>query len=976
MDRLMHPTSRRAKDTALPIDPVLPELQRCLAQGHALLSAPTGSGKTTRVPLALLKANWLRERSILMLEPRRPAARMAAARMATLLDERVGETVGYQVRFERQMGPGTRIEVLTEGILTRRIQHDPELRGCGLLIFDEFHARSLHADLGLALALDVASLREDLRILVMSATLETERLAALLDDAPVIRGDGRAYPVALHYLERSERDPLSAMLPALHRALRDHRGDILAFLPGAGEIQRLAAQLTTHVSNRPTNTGATNLALSERDSAILSPARNPCNQASSPEILPLYGRLSMAEQDRALSPRAGCRRRILLATDIAETSLTVEGIEVVIDSGLARQPRFEPSTGLTRLVTQPISRAAAEQRAGRAGRLGPGHCYRLWSQAQQQARPAQREAEILQADLTSLVLELALWGVTDPAQLRWLNPPPSAAWAQAVDRLQALDALDTQGSITATGRHLATLPLHPRLARMLMAAAAAIPEASTDPAPKQAPPATRPDKRPSPVRRGATGSAQTLATRARGLACDLAALLEERDPWQPRPGRRRPVDLQPCIDALEHARRGQPTPDFEPTRLRTVQRAAQQLRRLMARLDLEREQVQSQEPRFDTDQGPGQHQDRRQARVQALKQKQESPQRRLQLTSEWRNQPASLGAILALAYPDRVARRREHRGNPQAGTGYLLRNGSGAELPPDDALAIEPWLVIANLDAGSGDHRIRTAAAISEIEVRAQFAKQIKTSRTLSWDAQREAVVAREEVRLGAILLESQPAALEPSDDRLAVLLSAIASDLERALHWTPAARQLCARVQLARRLQPEADWPDFSITGLSAGLSAEQDRGPEPWLTPWLAGKSRLAEVRALDLVEVLRQQLGWDRAQALDTLAPTHQRTPAGTNRPIDYLGEQPVLRAPLQELFGVRFTPSIFQGRQPLLLHLLSPAGRPLQVTQDLATFWSGAYAQVRKEMRGRYPKHHWPEDPRREPPLRGGLKPHAQ
>lgn len=356
----MHPTSRRAKDTALPIDPVLPELQRCLTQGHALLSAPTGSGKTTRVPLALLKANWLRERSILMLEPRRPAARMAAARMATLLDERVGETVGYQVRFERQMGPGTRIEVLTEGILTRRIQHDPELRGCGLLIFDEFHERSLQADLGLALALDVASLREDLRILMMSATLETERLAALLDDAPVIRGDGRAYPVALHYLERSERDPLSAMLPALHRALRDHRGDILAFLPGAGEIQRLAAQLATHFSNRPTNTGATNLALSERDSAILSPAQNPRNQASSPEILPLYGRLSMAEQDRALSPRAGCRRRILLATDIAETSLTVEGIEVVIDSGLARQPRFEPSTGLTRLVTQPISRAAAE----------------------------------------------------------------------------------------------------------------------------------------------------------------------------------------------------------------------------------------------------------------------------------------------------------------------------------------------------------------------------------------------------------------------------------------------------------------------------------------------------------------------------------------------------------------------------------------------------------------------------------------
>lgn len=882
----------------LPIEHVLPELHRCLGQGHALLSAPTGSGKTTRVPLALLDADWLQGRSILMLEPRRPAARMAAARMAAMLGETLGATVGHQVRFERRIGPSTRIEVLTEGILTRRIQNDPELSGCGLLIFDEFHERSLQADLGLALALDVASLRQDLRLLVMSATLDSAPLAALLDDAPVIRGAGRTHPVELHYSARREREPLDAVLPAVRHALAAHSGDLLVFLPGAGEIRRLANQLAQTLDSSAAPPRHPLLAQPATAADTWSwpdaPEAAAASRTAEIEILPLHGSLPLAEQDRALRPGPGGRRRIVLATDIAETSVTIEGIEVVIDSGLTRKPRFETGSGLTRLLTQPISQASAEQRAGRAGRLGPGHCYRLWSQEQHRDRPQQRSAEILEADLAPLVLELALWGVTDPAQLRWLNPPPSAAWAQAVELLQALGVLEGSAAITAAGRRLAALPAHPRLAKMLSAAPA----------------------------------------NARELACDLAALLEERDPWQHRPGRWRPVDLQPRLDALERARCRESTSDFDASRLRAVQRAAAQFRRLV----VEAEQAETPDPAT----APG-----RGAR-----------------SAPSGNSASDPGALLALAYPERIARRRD---GVQGGTRYLLRNGSGAELPRDDALAAEPWLVIADLDAARGDHRIRSAAAIGEAEVRALCAEQISSSRRLSWDAQREAVVARDEVWLGAILLDTRPTSLSNTDEGLGLLLSAVACDLERSLNWTPSAAQLCARVQLARRLQPEAHWPDFSLAGLSSSL--------DHWLAPWLAGKRSLAEARALDLTALLHQQLGWDKAQALDSLAPARFQTPAETWRPIHYnADEQPVLQVPMQELFGVSDTPRIVEGRQPLLLHLLSPAGRPLQVTQDLAAFWSGAYAEVRKEMRGRYPKHHWPEQPAKERPIRGGLKRH--
>jgi len=837
-----------AADTPLPIDPVLPRLGRALAPGHAVLTAPTGSGKTTRAPLALLTAPWLGDRRILMLEPRRPAARMAAARMAAVLHEPVGETIGHQVRFERRIGPRTRIEVLTEGILTRRIQADPELGDVGLLIFDEFHERSLNADLGLALALDAAALRADLRILVMSATLDAAGIAALLGGAgppaPVIEGTGRSHPVQVRHVAREPPDPIMAVAPAIRAALAEHSGDILAFLPGAGEIQSVAA------------------ALSEPPGVA---------------VLPLYGSLSLAEQERALHPEPGGPRRVVLATDLAETSLTIEGIGVVVDSGLTRKPRFEASPGMTRLVTQPIAQASAEQRAGRAGRLGPGHCLRLWTETEHRRRPVQRPAEILDADLAPLVLELALWGVSDPNAMRWLDHPPAPAWSRATELLRELGALDATGTITAAGRGMAALPTHPRLAAMLC----------------RAPPD------------------------ARALACDLAALLSERDPWSGSTGLPRPVDLQPRLAALTaHRQRNgrRATADFEPRRLAAVNRAAEHLRRLLPD-DGDRAEI-----------------------------------------------PRAAAALLALAYPDRIAQNRGRDGR------FLLASGAGAALPPEDPLALAPYLVIADLDAASGDHRIRAALATDRAELESLFAEHLETRTQLAWDSERGAVASRRETRLGALVLASRPAPIDDAEAALELLLAAIRQDPSKALTWTPSACQLQGRVALARRLEPESGWPDLADAVLAATLA--------DWLGPWLVGRTRLADARALDLVEVLRARLDWERARRLDELAPVKLKTPAGTERLIDYADPsgEPVLKAPMQELFGAADTPSIWQGRQPLTLHLLSPAGRPLQVTRDLTGFWRGAYSDVRKEMRGRYPKHHWPEDPAASPAVRGGLKRH--
>jgi ATP-dependent helicase HrpB len=835
-------TPRLPPGPPLPIDPILPELSRALALGHAVLSAPPGSGKTTRVPLALLDDPWLAGRRILMLEPRRAAARMAAARMAKVLGEDIGETLGYQVRFERRIGPRTRVQVLTEGILTRRLQQDPELTGVGLLIFDEFHERSLQADLGLALALDAAgALRPDLRILIMSATLDTQAVARLLGGAPIVRGEGRAYPVELIYADRAPGlDAAEAVVAGVRRALTEHPGDVLAFLPGAGEIERARARLAGLLGDQI-------------------------------EVLPLHGNLSLADQDLALGQNPSGRRRVVLATDIAETSVTIEGVGVVVDCGLARKPRFQPGSGLTRLVTEPISRASADQRAGRAGRLGPGTCYRLWTRDQEAGRPEHRPAEILQADLAPLALDLALWGLSDPGALAWLDPPPGPAWSQAVALLRDLDALDPAGAITPLGRRMAEPPLHPRLARMI-----------------------------------AVGTAPALAA-------DLAALLSERDPWIGTPGLPRPADLTPRLQALGALRAGHTTPGLDRRRLATVERLARQL-----------------VPNLSAAPGP-------------------DP-----------NGGTDPGSLLALAYPDRVARRRS-----EAEGRYLLASGPGAILPPDDALAIHPYLVIAELDPRAGDGRIQLALPLTETDLRTVLAEHLITQGRLAWDPERDAVVAREETRLGAIVLTSRVVPVTDQDQALALLLEQIARRFDQALPWTPAARQIQARVALLRRLDPEAGWPDLSGANLAATLPA--------WLGPWLAGKQRLAEVQRLDLAQVLLGTLDWEYQRRLEEQAPAALTTPAGSRRPLDYgAGEEPVLAVPLQEMFGTGATPTVAGGRVPVLLHLLSPARRPVQVTRDLAGFWARGYAEVRKELRGRYPKHHWPEDPAAAVPVPGGVK----
>ncbi|NEV61193.1 ATP-dependent helicase HrpB [Thiorhodococcus minor] len=828
----------------LPIDPVLDPLRAALRKGHALLQAPTGSGKSTKVPLALMDADWLAGQRILMLEPRRPAARMTAARMASLLGEPLGERVGYQVRFERRAGPRTRIEVITEGILTRRLQRDPGLEGVGLVIFDEFHERNLQSDLGLALTLDVArSLRPELRLLVMSATLDAEPVAALLGGAEIIRGEGRSFPVEVRYADRApDRDIVQSALAGVRRALAEETGDVLVFLPGTGEINRCVERLRASVDETA-------------------------------EILPLHGSLPSAEQDQALLPGDGSRRRVIVATDIAETSVTIQGIRVVVDTGLTRKPRFDPGSGLTRLVTEAVPRASAEQRAGRGGRLGPGVCYRLWTPAQEHGRPEHRTAEILQSDLAPLALELALWGVKDPTDLAWLDPPPAPAWSQALDLLRTLGALDETGAITRLGRAMAELPVHPRLAVMLLSASAA----------------------------------------DRQTAADLCALISERDPFLTAPDRSRPADLGLRLHALEASRAKQTPRDMDRNRLAAVGRASAQLTRLVER-----------------------------AEAQAS-----NPER-------------SPGALLARAYPDRVAQRRAG-----ADDRYLLASGGGAILPRDDALAIHPYLVVPELDAKGRDGRIHLALPLEPSEIETLFDTRITQAREVAWEPEREAVACREVSRLGAITLASKPVPLQPDDDATALLLERIREQPDRAFNWSAAARQLQARVALMRQHDPSGDWPDLSGSALLATLVV--------WLAPWLDGKTRLSDVRQLDLAALLTARLGWDQQQRLDQETPTSFVTPADNKRPIDYsTGDIPVLAAPLQEFFGLQDTPRVCMDRVPVLLHLLSPARRPMQVTQDLAGFWARGYTEVRKELRGRYPKHHWPEDPTEARAVAGGIK----
>ena len=815
----------------LPVVSCLPALRDALANGHAVLTAEPGSGKTTLVPLLLCDEPWLDGRKILMLEPRRPAARMAARRMASLLGESVGGQVGYQVRFERRVGADTRIEVLTEGLLLRRLQTDPELCGVGLVIFDEFHERNLQGDLALALCLDVSGgLRDDLKLLAMSASLDAAPLAGLMG-ATQVSAEGRSHPVEIHHAQRDSeaRQCVDASLRALEGALQTTDGDVLVFLPGRAEIARFCEQ----ASNR------------WRDG---------------PDVQPLYGDMSAAAQDAVLGGR-GPRRRVIVSTDIAETSLTIEGITAVVDSGLARKPAFDPNTGLTRLETRWISKASALQRAGRAGRLGPGHCFRAWTPAREARLDDWTAPEVREADLTPLVLELANWGVGSAAEMRWLDPPPAAHWEQAVDLLRALAALDARGRVSAMGREMARYPVHPRLAHLMVAADDAA---------------------------------------SRHLAADIAALLSERDPLRGSVGLAAGVDIEIRLEALAARRaRGALPAGTDRALLQRIEQTAQQLRRLGDVADAV-------------------------------------------------GDPATdCGVLLALAYPDRVALCTSGDGRR-----YLLRNGRAALLPEGDPLCGSRILVVASVDAGRRDGRVWLAAAMSDGAFDAVFADAITVRREVRWDAGLGDVVARQVRRLDALLLEDEAVQLQADDPVVDILLAQVR---ETGLaHWFDDPHDLRARVERMRSLLPDEDWPDFSDTGLLAGL--------DDWLPAWLTPGQGVRQLRALDLREMLLARLGWERQGKLDEWLPTHFTTAAGTRRRIDYATDtEPVLAVPLQEMLGVAEAPALAGGRITPLLHLLSPAGRPLAVTRDLGGFWRGAYSDVKKEMRGRYPKHYWPDDP---------------
>ena len=816
--------------TPLPVDDLLPALREALLEGGgAVLQAAPGAGKTTRVPLGLLSEPWLRGRRILMLEPRRLAARSAARHMATLAGQPVGGLVGYRVRHETAVSSATRIEVLTEGILTRLIQADATLDGVGLVIFDEFHERSIHADLGLALTLHTRALvRTDLRILAMSATLDGESVATLLGGVPVLTSPGRIYPVETRYRPRRAGGRLeNEVAGAVREALSEEPGDILVFLPGAREIRRTAELLHDTVSA---------------------------------DVVSLHGNLSGEEQDRAIRPSPPGRRKVVLATSIAETSLTIEGVSVVIDAGLSRVPRFSVRSGMARLVTIRVSRASADQRRGRAGRLGPGVCYRLWSAQEDAALLPRSRPEILETDLAPLALELAVAGVASPAELRWLDPPPGAAFAEARSLLRQLGALDAEGRATSHGRRLARLAMAPRLAHMVI--------------------------------RGTE-----LGDRA--TACELAALLTERDVL----------------------RRADGVPDSD------IRTRIDLLRGVVSRSDVDRETLRRVKREIQACGGAG--------RADAKGEKLEP------------------GILLALAYPDRVAQRR-----PGSGERYLLRNGLGARVRPQ-ALGAQDYLVAAELDGRLPESEILLGAPISLGEIRSLFAADIAEETVVEWDPEAQAVRAVRRERLGALVLR-EGAVADPEPERVTnALLDGIRRSGIGRLPWPEAAKAIRQRIEFLRRI--DQGWPDMSDAGLEAQLSTR--------VGPYLAGLRRLEDLRRLDWTEVLLSGLSWERRAALDRLAPTHVTVPSGSRIPVDYADPAaPVLAVRLQEMFGERETPTVGGGAVPLTLHLLSPARRPVQVTRDLAGFWRGTYFEVRRDLKGRYPRHHWPDDPLEAAPTR--------
>lgn len=807
-----------------PVEDILSTLkEQLLLHRNVILQAPPGAGKSTVVPLKLIYEPWLQQKKIIMLQPRRLAARSVATRMAEVLGEKVGATVGYRIRFENVVGKDTRIEVVTEGILTRMLQNDNALEGIGLVIFDEFHERSLHADLALALCVQSQQLlRDDLRLLIMSATLDGEKISTVLKGAPIVTSVGKQYPVNLTYEAVDKEEPIAvATSRMIKKALREQEGDLLVFLPGTGEIKRAQEILETD------QVGAS--------------------------VFPLYGDMPFQKQQEALLPLSDGRRKVVLATSIAETSLTIEGITTVIDSGFSRTPRFDLRSGLTKLETVRVTRDAADQRAGRAGRLGPGVCYRLWAQATHQHLQPARQPEILEADLAPLMLELFNWGA-DVNELLWITPPPSGAVAQANELLKSLDAIE-DNRITPRGKEILRLPTHPRLAHLLMSA---------------------------------------HSEKEKSLAADIASLIEERDPLPKETG----ADLALRIELLRKWRSGERV-NADRNLLERVEKNAAAWRRILT-LKVDNSVFSDSE----------------------------------------------VGRLLMEAYPERIARQTE-----KFSARYKLANGRIGKLQDHDGLLQKPWLAIAAMDMGTNEGKIFSAAPVDEEDL-LSFAKELES---VAWDSQRGMIAATLDKRIGALVLSSKPISKIDESLRIKTLCDALREEGLKLLGWDESQQQWQARVMSLRVWRPEEHWPDVTDGALL--------QTSEAWLAPYLLDVNKRSDFQRLDLNAIVTSILPWEQQQQFSKLTPTRLEVPSGSMIALEYQtdGSPPVMRVRLQEVFGLLETPTVNEGRTKIILHLLSPGYKPVQVTQDLKSFWNTTYHEVRKELRMRYPKHHWPEDP---------------